>query len=221
MTILQARHEADGADFLDGTPKRLLPDLYYLGDFQGNAVYAFFASSKWFLVNAPGGPGLVRFVRTVSGTGARTTGADGGLAHVDRRGRDGRPPGPWSHPAIRRSSWLPPGLGDLGGRVRLGPPSSPPRNCRPAAGSRSGRSRSAGAGPHRWPTGSAGPARPSCSPGAIPIKANGHTDAVLFTRLATSRDLTLDYLASAYRLGDLKPDLWLPARRGWPEREPL
>ena len=31
-----------------------LPDLYYLGDFRGSAVYGFFASSKFFLVDAPG-----------------------------------------------------------------------------------------------------------------------------------------------------------------------
>jgi hypothetical protein len=36
--------------------------LYYLGDFGGAAVYAFFASSKLFLIDAPGGPGLVEFL---------------------------------------------------------------------------------------------------------------------------------------------------------------
>jgi glyoxylase-like metal-dependent hydrolase (beta-lactamase superfamily II) len=64
MEILLSRYEADGASFLDGTPKRLLPDLYYLGDFGGVAVYGFFNSSRFFLVNAPGGPGLVEFVST-------------------------------------------------------------------------------------------------------------------------------------------------------------
>src|SRR5262249_32287590 len=39
MTTLVARYERDGADFLDGNPKRLLPDLYYLGDRQDAAVY--------------------------------------------------------------------------------------------------------------------------------------------------------------------------------------
>ncbi len=63
MEVLLARFEADGADFLDAAPKRLLADLYYLGDFQGTAVYGFFASSRWFLVNAPGGPGLAGFVK--------------------------------------------------------------------------------------------------------------------------------------------------------------
>ena len=63
MAALQARYEADGADFLDGVPKRLLPDLYYLGDFRDAAVYGFFASSRFFLVDAPGGPGLLAFIR--------------------------------------------------------------------------------------------------------------------------------------------------------------
>ena len=62
MEILLARFEADGANFLDDNPKRLLPDLYYLGNFQGAAIYAFFAASQLFLVDAPGGPGLKKFV---------------------------------------------------------------------------------------------------------------------------------------------------------------
>jgi glyoxylase-like metal-dependent hydrolase (beta-lactamase superfamily II) len=59
-----SRHEADGADFLDGAPKQLLTDLYYLGEFGDSAVYGFFASAKFFLVDAPGGHGLVDFLST-------------------------------------------------------------------------------------------------------------------------------------------------------------
>jgi glyoxylase-like metal-dependent hydrolase (beta-lactamase superfamily II) len=62
METLLDRYQTDGADFLDGVPKELLPDLYYLGDFHGRAVYGFFAASRLFLVDAPGGPGLVNFV---------------------------------------------------------------------------------------------------------------------------------------------------------------
>ncbi len=62
METLLARYEVDGADFLDGRPKVLLPDLYYLGDRGDSAVYGFFAGSRFFLVDAPGGPGLVDFV---------------------------------------------------------------------------------------------------------------------------------------------------------------
>jgi glyoxylase-like metal-dependent hydrolase (beta-lactamase superfamily II) len=62
METLLSRFKADGALFLDGIPKQLLPDLYYLGNFRGEAVYGFFASSKFFVVNAPGGPGFVEFL---------------------------------------------------------------------------------------------------------------------------------------------------------------
>ncbi len=62
METLLSRYEADGANFLDGTPKQLLPGLYYLGDFRGVAVYGFFTAAKFFVVDAPGGPGLVEFL---------------------------------------------------------------------------------------------------------------------------------------------------------------
>ncbi|QEH35291.1 Metallo-beta-lactamase L1 precursor [Aquisphaera giovannonii] len=58
METLLARYEADGADFLDGTPKVLLPDFFYLGDFRGSALYGFVAGPKLYVVDAPGGPGL-------------------------------------------------------------------------------------------------------------------------------------------------------------------
>ena len=50
METLVARYEADGADFLDGVPKPLLPDLYYLGDFGGRPSTASSprrSSSSW------------------------------------------------------------------------------------------------------------------------------------------------------------------------------
>jgi glyoxylase-like metal-dependent hydrolase (beta-lactamase superfamily II) len=62
MDKLVARFQRDGALFLNGEPKRLLQDLYYLGEFRGRAVYGFFASSKFFVVDAPGGRGLVDFL---------------------------------------------------------------------------------------------------------------------------------------------------------------
>ena len=53
-----SRYEADGADFLDGVPKQLLPDLYYLGDFRGAAVYGFFAGVKVLRRGRAGRAGL-------------------------------------------------------------------------------------------------------------------------------------------------------------------
>jgi glyoxylase-like metal-dependent hydrolase (beta-lactamase superfamily II) len=64
MEKLLGRYEKDGANFLDGIPKKLLPNLFYIGDFRGAAVYGFFSSSEFFLVDAPGGPGLLPFVKT-------------------------------------------------------------------------------------------------------------------------------------------------------------
>ncbi len=64
METLLSRYEVDGALFLDGIPKQLLPDMYYLGDFKGVCIYGFFASSRFFVVDAPGGPGLLEFVKT-------------------------------------------------------------------------------------------------------------------------------------------------------------
>jgi glyoxylase-like metal-dependent hydrolase (beta-lactamase superfamily II) len=62
MQQLIDRYQADGEAFLDGQPKRLLPELYYLGDYHDRAVYAFCIESKLFVVDAPGGPGLVDFI---------------------------------------------------------------------------------------------------------------------------------------------------------------
>ena len=60
-TVL-ARYGADGANFLDGNPKRLLPGLHYLGDLDGSAVYALRTPKGLFLFDAPGGPALVDFL---------------------------------------------------------------------------------------------------------------------------------------------------------------
>jgi glyoxylase-like metal-dependent hydrolase (beta-lactamase superfamily II) len=62
METLLARYKADGALFLDGSPKQLLPDLYYLGNFQGAAIYGLFASSRFFVVGTLGGHGFVEFL---------------------------------------------------------------------------------------------------------------------------------------------------------------
>ncbi len=62
LETLIARYEADGPDFLDGAPKELLPGLYYLGDRDGQAVYAIVGDAKLTLIDAPGGPGLAGFV---------------------------------------------------------------------------------------------------------------------------------------------------------------
>ena len=68
MAFTTCRHSSPvtmrmAADFLDGIPKRLLPDLYYLGVFRGSSVLP--ASSPHQNSSSlmpPGGPGLVDFL---------------------------------------------------------------------------------------------------------------------------------------------------------------
>jgi glyoxylase-like metal-dependent hydrolase (beta-lactamase superfamily II) len=62
MERLLARYEADGANFLDGQPKELLPGLHYLGDFGGSAVYCLNTPKGLCLFDAPGGALLLEFV---------------------------------------------------------------------------------------------------------------------------------------------------------------
>jgi metallo-beta-lactamase class B len=62
MEKLVARYEKDGAPFLDGAPRELLPGLRYLGDCGGRAVYALDAANGPLVFDAPGGPGLVEFL---------------------------------------------------------------------------------------------------------------------------------------------------------------
>lgn len=62
MERLIAHHDADGANFLDGTPRELLPGLHYLGDHGGSAIYCVTNEKGLFLFDAPGDAGLVGFL---------------------------------------------------------------------------------------------------------------------------------------------------------------
>jgi glyoxylase-like metal-dependent hydrolase (beta-lactamase superfamily II) len=62
MERLLKRYETDGANFLDGFAKELLPGLHYLGNFGQEAVYCLRSSTGLFLVDAPGGPDLLAFL---------------------------------------------------------------------------------------------------------------------------------------------------------------
>lgn len=63
MEQLVARFDSDGANFLDGEPKKLTSDLYYFGDFKGAAIYGLTAGSEFAIVDAPGGAGLAEFLQ--------------------------------------------------------------------------------------------------------------------------------------------------------------
>jgi glyoxylase-like metal-dependent hydrolase (beta-lactamase superfamily II) len=62
MERLLERYKADGADFLDGNPKELLPGLHYLGDC-GRPIYCLESARRLLLFDAPGGSDLVAFLR--------------------------------------------------------------------------------------------------------------------------------------------------------------
>jgi glyoxylase-like metal-dependent hydrolase (beta-lactamase superfamily II) len=62
METLIARYDADGANFLDGHPKELLPGLHYLGDCGGSPVYALRSGDDLLLFDAPGGADLPAFL---------------------------------------------------------------------------------------------------------------------------------------------------------------
>src|SRR5262249_11879273 len=63
LDTLLSRYAKDGANFLDGVPKQLLPGLHYFGNYAGSALYALVTPARqFFLFDAPGGPGLPTFL---------------------------------------------------------------------------------------------------------------------------------------------------------------
>jgi len=211
METLLARFEADGANFLDGNSKRLLPDLYYLGDFKSAAVYGFFASSKFFLVDAPGGPGLKKFVKArldqlglkpaeptailLTSCGAEAT---AGLKELVEKGPAQVVASSSGLQSIRESC--------PDGTVILPTEELPNRGwfqVTPVP------LRGRGLGPTAYLLSWAG--KTVLFSGRIPIRVKAETWAELFSDISKSKEATADFLISVNRLGELKPDLWLPA----------
>ncbi len=211
LETLLSRFETDGADFLDGNPKKLLPDLYYLGDFHGAAVYGFVASGKFFLVDAPGGPGLLKFVQDrleqlsvkpaepaavlLTSCGPEAT---AGLRELVEQGHAQVVGSPRGLNAIRESCpagtvFLPAEELANRGWFKVKPTSLRGRGLAPTAYLLS------------W----AG--KKVLFSGRIPIRVKDDTWAVLVPEISESREAAPDYLISVNRLGDARPDLWLPA----------
>lgn len=62
LQLVAARHEVDGANFLDGTPRGLLKGLDYLGNIGSLGLYCLTTSEGLVLVDAPGEGSLVDVV---------------------------------------------------------------------------------------------------------------------------------------------------------------
>ncbi len=211
MERLKGRYEAGGANFLDGHSKRLLPDLYYLGDFQGAAVYGFFAASQFFVVDAPGGPGLHDFIAQqlkelglkpaestvvlLTACGEKET---AGLKELAERGnvqvvaataglddiKKLCPPGTviLSSEDLKTKGWFTVTPIPLGGR---------------------------GIAPVAYVVRWAG--RSILFSGRIPTTIDLQTREELLAELSKSRQTAIDYVESLRQLAGLQPDLWLPA----------
>ncbi len=210
METLLARYEADGADFLDGNPKQVLPDLYYLGDYEGGAVYGLFAKSRFYIVNAPGGPGLKDFVES----------------SLNRLGV--KPAAPAAILLTSCDVEATSGLRELVEAYQ-------PRVVAPADGLRAVKDACppgtalvcAEDLPEDWfavtPLALRGRGVPVVAyvvswagksvlfTGKIPLVLSDRAAKELFSDLTRSRTSTLDYLLSINRLEDLNPAVWLPS----------
>jgi hypothetical protein len=211
MERLVQRYTNDGAGFLDGVPKKLLPDLYYLGDRKDVAVYGFFASGKFFLVNAPGEAGLGEFLQEqlrqlgrgpAAPTAVLLTSGDpeamAGLPALLAKCRCQvvAPRAAWG--AIERTcpvgtSLVPAEDLSAKGWFTVEPIPLRGRGVAPLAYLM------------RW-----GGKSVLCS-GRIPIKVCVATSQELARHFASGQANVTDYRASLSRLQELSPDLWLPA----------
>jgi glyoxylase-like metal-dependent hydrolase (beta-lactamase superfamily II) len=210
MENLVARQQRDGPDFLDGEPKLLLPDLYYLGDFQGSAVYGFFASSKFFLVCDRAGGGLVEFMNTR----LRELGLEPAepTAVLLTSSEAGETPGleelvKQSHATVV-SPARPQSLRTAfaAGKVVLGAEELPAQGWfKVTTIPLSGRRLRAVAYHMTW----AG--KTVLFSGRIPTKLNPQSVDSLINSIKKSRADVRDYSASLSHLAGLPPDLWLPA----------
>ncbi len=207
------RYEADGADFLDGEPKILLPGLLYLGDRGGRAIYGLRDGDRLLVVGASGGPGLARFLRDrqrqlgldpVGPSAVLLTIGDAeetaGLA--DLAGPCAGRPTVFAHPSAVAST------------IDLAPPDLEVLPATELAD-------------HGWPDLQPIALKgPEPSPMAYLLRRQGRTilisgrvpaplDPIATARLADdlgrSRDDAADFLVSVARLRHLEPDLWLPA----------
>jgi glyoxylase-like metal-dependent hydrolase (beta-lactamase superfamily II) len=211
MERLVQRYTSDGASFLDGVPKKLLPDFCYLGDRADMAVYGFFAAGKFFVVNAPGGAGLGEFVQKQLRQLGREPAAPAAvlLTSGDPEGMTGLPGLLAEH---RCPVVAPRAARTAIGKTCPAATSVVPAEDLPAKGWFSvepiplrGRGVTPLAYLMRW-----GGKAVLCS-GRIPIKVCVATSEKLLREFAGGQANVSDYRDSLARLQELSPDLWLPA----------
>ena len=212
LETLVSFYKSDGARFLDDTPEKLLPDLYYFGKFQGVAVYGFLAGSRFFLVNAPGGSGLGSFVKSglirlglgaVRPFGVLLTSSDqevtAGLRDLvsmfQTRGRR----------AIGGTTGCARGMPFRDRGARLGGVAGQELVRRDTAAP--GRVGKLALPPIPCP----GTERPFSSPGGFPRSWIPSPRGPCSCNLTRSRARTMEYLISIRRVAAAKPSLWLPA----------
>jgi glyoxylase-like metal-dependent hydrolase (beta-lactamase superfamily II) len=211
MKQLLSRYDADGADFLDGVPKELLPGLHYLGDCKGTPVYCLVAPKQLLLFDAPGGEALVDFLaqrfRAIGCTDRKPTAvlltscaeeAIAGLAPLVRQSSCRIVAAPECLAKVRgqcpmgsslvsveefaKSDWFP------GRTIALG-----------------GMDSSAVAYQLNWQ------GKTVLISGRIPVKLRQQSADWLAPQLNAAKGNVEKYRSALDRLSQVKPDLWLPA----------
>ncbi|MFO0950655.1 MAG: MBL fold metallo-hydrolase [Isosphaeraceae bacterium] len=212
MEALVARYRDDGADFLDGTPRTILPGLYYLGDYQGVAVYGLIQGPRLFLVNAPGGSGLADFVvtrlREVGVPAATPFGVL--LTRSEAVEAAGLPDLCVRFPALRVVV-APSGVAAVRAACPPGAEVVPADSLAARAWfeveTRFPRGRGAGSTAYSLRV----EGKSVLFSGRIPMRLGHDAVASLESDLGASNTATLEFLVSVDSLSGLKPDVWLPA----------
>lgn len=211
LETLLARSKSESPGFLDGEPKRLLNQVYYLGDIDGVAVYAFLASGELFVVNAPGGPAFAGLLKT-------------------RLQQLGLPPCPPAAILLtgcdeKLSSGVP-GIVASGSTVVVGSKEAAeryravcPESAMVLATEELARKRSFNVDAIRL-QGATGPevayaitvdGNTALFTGHVPANSDDESLVNLDAALSTSREARIEHIYAIHALEKQKPDLWLPA----------
>jgi glyoxylase-like metal-dependent hydrolase (beta-lactamase superfamily II) len=206
-----ARYDADGANFLDGNTRELLPGLHYFGNLGSAAVYCLSTSKGPVLFDAPGGPALVDLLadrfQKLGWTGRKvvavlvTSGDDARIAGLEAVVRQSGCPVVAAPAALERVRRMCP----AGTQVLTDPDLTRIGLTEATAIPLAGR----GVGPQAYQLRWAG--KTVLISGAIPVKPGGDTLKRLRDEVGGPGSQTTEFLQSLGRLAQVHPDLWLPA----------